>query len=178
MFITLCCCYCNSSVETLQHQFVPQGFGTVFTLMPENTFGIVSTFRKMEQNFAEMQAPEEPQVTLSKWISSTLMIEFSSVEYLHFIFSIVTDLIWQEDCKCFLSSGKFSVLCTRNEGFGQDFHCNDFSCFLEVASILGTRKEMFSLHVLMFMLLLLGKRGKNRMCPTWNTTTEQIRMGS
>lgn len=44
-----------------------QGFDTVFILMPENTFGVVTTFNKIQQNFAEMQAPEEYQVTLSKW---------------------------------------------------------------------------------------------------------------
>lgn len=43
-----------------------QGFETGFTLMPENTFGFASTFKKMQQNFAEMAGPEESQVTLSK----------------------------------------------------------------------------------------------------------------
>lgn len=43
-----------------------QGFDTGFTLMPENTFGVVTAFKKMQQNFAEMQAPEESQVTLNK----------------------------------------------------------------------------------------------------------------
>lgn len=29
-----------------------QGFDTSFTLMPENTFGVANTFKKMQQNFA------------------------------------------------------------------------------------------------------------------------------
>lgn len=36
-----------------------QGFDTSFTLMPENTFGVANTFKKMQQNFAEMPGPEE-----------------------------------------------------------------------------------------------------------------------
>lgn len=70
------------------------------------------------------------------------------------------------------------MLCTRNKGFDEDFYCSDFSFFLEAALALGTRKEMFSLRVSIFMLLILEKRGKNRMCPTWNTTKEWTKMGN
>lgn len=38
-----------------------QVFDTGFTLIPENTFGVANTFKKMQQNFAEMPGPEESQ---------------------------------------------------------------------------------------------------------------------
>lgn len=38
-----------------------KGFDTGFPLMPENTFGVATTFKKTQQNFPEMPDPEESQ---------------------------------------------------------------------------------------------------------------------
>lgn len=53
----------------------------------------------------------------------------------------------------------------KMKGVFEIFTVNYFSSFLEAVLVLG-RREAFSLCVSVFMMLLLWKREKNRMCPT------------
>lgn len=129
MFLTLSC-YCNSSVETLQHLFGTRHrhsvvFSTVFTLMPEETFVGVTTLKKMQQNLAAMHSPGKSQVTLSK--RSFLPSMFSStLDFPQLGICTSYSLLWPTLCssqsvKVFFTLGNLVCPVTEMKGLFMTF---------------------------------------------------------
>lgn len=155
MFLTLSC-YCNSSMETLQHLFGTQHrhsvvFSIVFTLMPEDTFGGVTTLKKMQQNLAAMHAPGKSQVTLSK--RSFLPSMFSStLDFPQWSICTSYSLLWPILCssqtvKVFFTLGNLVCPVTEMKSLFMTFTAMIFLPS-EGSCVSGYKKEDFLLPCL------------------------------